>query len=41
MYKDFIDACHKAGMAVIFDVVYNHATGSMPFAKIVLEQRKQ
>lgn len=34
MYKDFIDACHKAGMAVIFDVVYNHATGSMPFAKL-------
>lgn len=34
MYKDFIDACHKAGIAVIFDVVYNHATGSMPFAKL-------
>lgn len=34
MYKGFIDACHEAGMAVIFDVVYNHATGSMPFAKL-------
>lgn len=33
-YKDFIDACHERGMAVILDVVYNHATGSMPFAKL-------
>lgn len=30
MYKDFIDACHRKGMAVILDVVYNHATGNMP-----------
>lgn len=34
MYKDFIDACHKKGMAVIVDVVYNHATGNHPFAKL-------
>lgn len=34
MYKKFIDACHKKGMAVILDVVYNHATGSHPFAKL-------
>lgn len=34
MYKQFIDACHEAGMAVIFDVVYNHATGNHPFAKL-------
>lgn len=34
MYKQFIDACHTKGMAVIFDVVYNHATGSHPFAKL-------
>lgn len=34
MYKRFIDACHEAGMAVIFDVVYNHATGNNPFAKL-------
>lgn len=32
MYKQFIDECHKRGMAVILDVVYNHATGSNPFA---------
>lgn len=34
MYKEFIDECHSRGMAVIFDVVYNHATGSNPFAKM-------
>lgn len=33
-YKDFIDACHERGMAVLFDVVYNHATGAHPFAKL-------
>jgi len=34
MYKEFIDECHKRGMAVILDVVYNHATGANPFAKM-------
>lgn len=34
MYKNFIDACHKKGLAVILDVVYNHATGNHPFAKL-------
>lgn len=34
MYKRFIDACHKEGIAVILDVVYNHATGANPFAKL-------
>lgn len=33
-YKKFIDECHKRGLAVIFDVVYNHATGSFPLAKM-------
>lgn len=33
-YKEFIDACHKEGIAVIFDVVYNHGTNNMPFAKM-------
>ena len=33
-YKEFIDACHERGLAVLFDVVYNHATGNMPFAKL-------
>lgn len=39
MYKKFIDACHERGMAVIFDVVYNHATGSMPFAKLYWDEK--
>lgn len=34
MYKQFIDACHEKGMAVLLDVVYNHATGNHPFAKL-------
>src|SRR5690554_3088586 len=34
MYKEFIDECHKRGIAVILDVVYNHATGDNPFAKM-------
>ena len=34
MYKKFIDECHKRDMAVIFDVVYNHATGAHPFARL-------
>ena len=34
MYKKFIDECHKRGMAVILDIVYNHATGQHPFAKL-------
>ncbi|MCD7900382.1 MAG: alpha-amylase [Bacteroides sp.] len=34
MYHRFIDECHNRGMAVLFDVVYNHATGSNPFARL-------
>lgn len=34
MYKRFIDACHKEGIAVLIDVVFNHATGSHPFAQL-------
>lgn len=33
-YKQFIDECHGRGMAVIVDVVYNHATGTHPWAKL-------
>ncbi len=33
-YKQFVDECHKRGIAVIVDVVYNHATGSHPWAKM-------
>lgn len=40
MYKKFIDACHQAGIAVLFDVVYNHATGSCPLAKLYWDSAK-
>ena len=40
MYKEFIDACHERGMAVILDVVYNHATGANPFAKLYWNSSK-
>jgi len=33
-YKAFIDECHARGIAVIVDVVYNHATGSHTWAKM-------
>lgn len=33
-YKQFIDECHGRGMAVIVDVVYNHAYGSHTWAKM-------
>ena len=33
-YKRFIDECHKRGIAVILDVVFNHATGQFPWAKM-------
>lgn len=39
-YKEFIDACHERGMAVILDVVYNHATGNHPFAKLYWDAGK-
>ena len=34
MYKEFIDECHKRGIAVIVDVVYNHLTGNNAFDKM-------
>ncbi len=33
-FKQFIDACHQEGIAVILDVVYNHATGQHPFYRL-------
>ncbi len=32
--KEFIDACHKRGIAVIMDMVFNHATGLNPMNKL-------
>ncbi|MEA4808227.1 alpha-amylase family glycosyl hydrolase [Macellibacteroides fermentans] len=36
-YKEFIDEAHKRGIAVILDIVFNHATGNHPFAKLYWE----
>jgi len=33
-YKKFIDECHKRGIAVILDVVFNHTWGLNPFARL-------
>lgn len=33
-FKRFIDECHKRGIAVIMDVVYNHAFGESPLAQL-------
>lgn len=33
-YKDFIDECHRRGIAVFFDVVYNHLTDDSPLVKM-------
>ncbi len=33
-YKKFIDECHKRGMAVFLDMVFNQATGIFPFAAL-------
>lgn len=32
--KAFIDECHKRGIAVIIDVVYNHMFGQSPFVRL-------
>lgn len=32
--KRFVDECHKRGMAVILDMVFNHATGNNPMNKL-------
>lgn len=34
MFKEFIDECHKRGLAVIMDMVFNHATGNNPMNKL-------
>ena len=37
LYKQFVDECHKRGIAVIIDMVFNHATGVCPMAKLYWE----
>lgn len=34
MFKTFVDSCHAKGMAVIMDMVFNHATGLNPMNKL-------
>lgn len=33
-FKTFVDECHKRGIAVIMDMVFNHTTGLNPMAKL-------
>lgn len=33
-FKEFVDSCHAAGIAVILDMVFNHATGLNPMNKL-------
>ena len=33
-FKQLIDECHRRGMAVILDMVFNHATGNNPMNKL-------
>ncbi|NBC58221.1 MAG: T9SS type A sorting domain-containing protein [Bacteroidetes bacterium] len=33
-FKNFVDECHLRGIAVILDVVYNHATGQNPYYRM-------
>lgn len=37
-YKRFIDACHKEGIAVIMDLVLNHAFDQSAFVKLAKDQ---
>jgi len=33
-FKQFIDECHRRGIAVIIDVAFNHATGQNPYYRM-------
>lgn len=39
-YKTFIDACHKAGLAVIQDMVLNHSYNQSPMVRMYFEGGK-
>ena len=39
-YKEFIDACHENGMAVIMDMVLNHSYGQSPLVRMYMEGGK-
>ncbi|HNQ68231.1 MAG TPA: alpha-amylase family glycosyl hydrolase [Bacteroidales bacterium] len=40
MLKGFIDACHQNGIAVILDVVLNHASGQNPMARLYYNKER-
>ncbi|MDN3664828.1 alpha-amylase family glycosyl hydrolase [Algibacter miyuki] len=33
-FKNLVDACHRRGIAVILDVVFNHASGQNPYYRL-------
>ena len=37
-FRDFVDAAHKLGIAIIIDVVYNHAFGSSPLVRMYWDE---
>ncbi len=39
-YKQFVDACHENGMAVIQDMVLNHSFGQSPFVRMYFDGSK-
>lgn len=39
-YKEFIDACHERGIAVIIDMVLNHSYGESPLVQMYLDGSK-
>ncbi len=39
-YKDFIDACHTNGIAVIMDMVLNHSYGQSPLVRMYMNGDK-
>lgn len=41
MLKEFVDECHKRGMAVILDMVFNHATGLNPMLKLYVNNETE
>ncbi len=39
-FKTFVDECHRRGIAVILDAVFNHATGQSPLAQLYWDAAK-
>jgi 1,4-alpha-glucan branching enzyme len=38
--KEFVDSCHANGIAVVVDMVFNHATGLSPLVKLYQDETK-